>query len=60
MANKSNLPKYSPWDQDDDQLETDTNLTLYLGTSQPIDQNDPYDESLLSEDDGNDDEPHGL
>ena len=60
MASKSNLPTHSTWDQDDDQLETDTNLSLYLGTSQPIDQNDSYDESLLSEDDGNDDELYGL
>ena len=60
MASKSNLPTHSTWDQDDDQLETDTNLSLYLGTSQPIDQNDSYDESLLSEDDVNDDELYGL
>ena len=51
-ASKPNLRTQSTWDQDDDQLETDTNLSFYLGTSQPIDQNDSYDESLLSEDEG--------
>ena len=60
MASKSNLPTGSTWDQDDDQLETDNNLSLYPATAQPIDQNDSYDESLLSEDDGDDDELYGL